>query len=347
MKANGFVQEFVMGEERPFDSCHASTLLKLKDGGVLTAYFGGSWEGSPDTAIWVSRRRNGVWEYPRKAADVRGIPMWNPVLFRLNDGTIRLFFKVGHEIPKWRTCYADSADEGETFSEPAELVPGDLSGGRGPVKNKPIRLRNGAVLAPASVEGDGLWDAFVDISTDGCASWKKSAPVPVRRVLLHQGGSEDLQVVHRPYDPHLLFGMGLIQPTLWEDAEGGVHMLCRTTSSRIFRSDSADGGKTWCLAYDTGLPNNNSGIDLCALQNGLLVLAYNPRENLPNFYKGPRTPLEAAVSLDNGQTFRRVLTLESGAGNFAYPSVIADGNQIMITYTWNRERIRYCSFTLE
>ncbi len=347
MKVRNFMQEFVMREDRPFDSCHASTLLKLKDGGVLTAYFGGSWEKSPDTAIWVSRRCNDSWEPPRVAADVRGIAVWNPVLFRLRDGRIRLFFKAGKEIQDWKTYYADSCDEGETFSGPAELVPGDLSGGRGPVKNKPIRLRNGTVIAPASIERDGLWDAFADISEDDCANWEKSSPVPIRRVLLNQGGSTEAQVIHRPYDRHLLFGKGMIQPALWEDENGQVHMLCRTTSSRIFRSDSADGGHTWSLAYDTGLPNNNSGIDLCRLPNGVLALAYNPRENLPGYYKGPRTPLEIAVSQDNGRTFHHLVTLEDQAGNFAYPAIIADENRIMVTYTWNRERIRYCEFALE
>ena len=188
MKAVHIVREFAVPENRPFDSCHASTLLKLKNGEILAAFFGGSWEKSPDTAIWVSRKRGAVWEYPRVAADIRGIPMWNPVLFRRNDGGIRLFFKAGKEISEWKTYFADSYDEGDSFTAPAELVSGDASGGRGPVKNKPIRLKSGAVLAPASLEAGGLWDSFVDISTDDCATWTKSAPVPVRRVLPQQDG---------------------------------------------------------------------------------------------------------------------------------------------------------------
>jgi hypothetical protein len=70
---------------------------------------------------------------------------------------------------------------------------------------------------------------------------------------------------------------------------------------RDLRSDSEDGGKTWCCAYETGLPNNNSGIDLVKLPSGGLVLAWNPVGNLPNYYKGPRTPLELSYSDDNGE----------------------------------------------
>ncbi len=345
MQIKDLKQEFLMTDDRPFDSCHASTLLMLRDGSVLAAYFAGAWEKSPDTAIWVSRRTVDGWQAPRKAADVRGVAMWNPALFRLGDGRIRLFFKVGAEIERWQTWYVDSADEGETFSEMKELVPGDVSGGRGPVKNKPIRLRDGAILAPASIETDGQWDAFTDRSEDEGATWIRSGLVPLRRVLLSSGGSMNNQMVHRPYEPHLIYGKGMIQPTLWEDGDG-VHMLCRTTSSRIFRSDSTDGGRTWCLAYDTGLPNNNSGIDLVRLDDGRLVLVCNPRDNLPGFYKGPRTPLSVFVSSDGGRTFEHALDLETEAGNFAYPAVIADGTRVMITYTWNRERIRYAELVI-
>ena len=36
MKLTDLRQEFLMGEDRPFESCHASTLLKLKNGDILT-----------------------------------------------------------------------------------------------------------------------------------------------------------------------------------------------------------------------------------------------------------------------------------------------------------------------
>ena len=171
--------------------------------------------------------------------------------------------------------------------------------------------------------------------------------MPMRRVVLSATGTANTQLIHRPYDIHMIFGKGIIQPTLWED-EKGVHMLCRSTSSRIYRSDSSDGGKSWSLAYDTGLPNNNSGIDLVQMGDGTLVLAYNPRDNYPGFYKGARTPLSIAASTDGGDTFTRVYDLETEAGSFAYPSIIADGDgTLYVVYTWNRERIRFASFRLE
>jgi len=81
-------QEFIVGEERPFDSAHASTLVLLKDGTVVASWFGGSWEKASDVAIWVSRRVNGIWEAPKKAADAKNIATWNPVLFVREDESI-------------------------------------------------------------------------------------------------------------------------------------------------------------------------------------------------------------------------------------------------------------------
>lgn len=341
MKIVDITKEFIMEEDREFDSAHASTLVELKNGNILAAWFGGSWEKGPDVGIWIGMRTNDGWKRPVCVAKTRAVTMWNPVLFQKQDGTIMLFYKVGVTISEWKTWVITSNDEGETFSEPKELVEGDCSGGRGPVKNKPIRLLNGDILAPASLEGD-TWDAFVDISEDEGNTWVKSDLVPMRR------SSYNIQMVDYPYDKHRCFGKGVIQPTLWQDESGDVHMMLRSTSSKIFRSDSTDNGRTWNVAYATSLPNNNSGIDLVKLPNGVLVLTYNPTENLPNYYKGSRTPLTVSYSEDNGETFKELLVLEDGPGGFAYPAIICnDNNEIFITYTWKRERIVYVKIKYE
>lgn len=340
MKIISAVKEYVVEEDRAFESPHAPTLLRTGKGSLLCAWFGGSWEKSPDTAIWLAQRTKEGWTEPEKAADTRNRPMWNPVLSSGPDGRIILYYKVGERIEEWKTWSVESTDEGETWSDPAELVPGDTLGGRGPVKNKPVLLRNGDILAPASLEGE-TWDSFVDISCDGGRSWEQSTMVPLRRAGFN-GHSLDA-----PYSRYRCFGKGVIQPALWEDIQGEVHMLMRSTSSRIFRSDSKDRGRTWGLAYATSLPNNNSGIDLTVLENGGLVLACNPVENLPNYYKGPRTPLTLLYSEDNGENWKELITLEDAPGGYAYPSIISHGNRIEVVYTWKRERIAYWSIIYE
>ena len=232
-----------------------------------------------------------------------------------DDGTITLYFKVGKDTEYWKTYYSVSTD-GKNWAAPRELVPGDNSGGRGPVKNKPIRLKDGTVLAPASTEIDGEWRAFVDISTDDGATWTKTANVDSKYCTW--------------------FKVPMIQPTLWQSADGSVHMLTRTKVGKIYRSDSYDNGKTWCRAYATKLPNNNSGIDLDTDDQGRIFLAYN-NIGAP----GIRTPLVLSVSTNDGKTFTKIKTFEKGLAEYSYPSVVVKGDTIHITYTYERDYIAY------
>ena len=343
MKIISAKREFVVSQdERLTDSAHASTILKTADG-FIVAWFGGSWESDANVNIYMAKNKNGVWQKPVLVGGERAIASGNPVLFRLPDNNIILFYKVGADISKWKTFFKISKDEGETWSEAKELVEGDESGGRGPVKNKPILLNDGkTIVAPASVEENNVWSCFVDISKDNGKTWKHSEFVPIRIA------GYNIQMVHQPYSKYRCFGKGIIQPTLWQDNDGVLHMFTRSTSSAIFTSVSHDNGETWEQAYDTGLPNNNSGLDLVKLDNGKLLLVYNPVRNLPNYYKGPRTPLVVDYSEDNGETWSRLITLEDAPGDYAYPAIIADGNNhILLSYTYKRENIIAWDIQLE
>ncbi len=312
---------FIFRENPQAPSCHASTVLPLDNGQLLAAWFAGSGEGAEDVGIWLSRMENGVWEKPFRIDAAVRTAHWNPVLHKRLDGTIVLYFKVGRLISQWQTFYTISPD-GRSWSQPRELVPGDCSGGRGPVKNKCIRLSDGRLLAPASVEpGPEKWYAFVDQSADDGYTWERQA---VMDAPVYQGEEA-----------------ALIQPSLWEDA-GGVHCLLRSNKGAVYRSDSPDGNH-WVAPYRTAIPNNNAGLDLDRDSRGRLWLAYNPVAG--NW--GPRTPLTLAVSADGGETFADVLTLEEGPGEYSYPAVVIRGHMLYVTYTHNRSRIACWKIELE
>lgn len=302
--------------EKITDSCHASTVLPLDNGTVVAAWFAGSSESDDDVKILTSvRGTDGKWGEPIRVSADPNVAHWNPVLFQNDDGTITLYFKVGKNTQYWKTYYSTSTD-GKNWAAPRELVPGDNSGGRGPVKNKPIRLKNGTILAPGSTEIDDKYRCFVDISTDNGKTWNRTPEI----------NSSFLR----------FFKVPMIQPTLWESKDGSVHMFTRTKVGKIYRSDSYDGGKTWCTAYPTNLPNNNSGIDLDTDDSGRIFLVYNP-VGIP----GIRTPLTLAVSLDDGKTFTKIKTFETGLAEYSYPAVVVKGDTIHITYTYERDYIAY------
>ncbi|GAB7053638.1 exo-alpha-sialidase [Paenibacillus naphthalenovorans] len=327
------VHELIFDHDRPFVSCHASHLALLPNGDVLAAWFGGSREGADDVAIWCSRRQGESWSAPFQLADEEGLPHWNPVFHMKDNGELILFYKVGRLLKDWYTLFKVSQDQGRTWSEPVELVAGDR-GGRGPVRNKLIVLADGTWLAPGSTE-DGIWQAFVDRSEDQGGHWTKSGGIRIPDI-----DYSSIQAVTDsdiPVSEQSFAGRGVIQPALWESEPGKVHMLLRSTEGFIYRSDSADGGRTWCDAYPTSLPNNNSGIDLVKLDNGMLVLVCNP----VGVNWGPRTPLVFMVSKDNGRSWSCEFILEDEEGEFSYPAMIAQGNHLYLTYTWKRESIAF------
>ncbi|MCL5745955.1 MAG: exo-alpha-sialidase, partial [Acidobacteria bacterium] len=65
----------------PTPSCHASTIVELKDGGLMSAWFGGTFEGAPDVAIWGARRNSTGWQAPALIVREPSIATFNPVFF--------------------------------------------------------------------------------------------------------------------------------------------------------------------------------------------------------------------------------------------------------------------------
>ena len=335
----GVERAFVFGEPRPFAQCHASTLVETLDGRYLVAFFAGTCESHPDVAIWTAERTpaDPTFGPPRRAVKVADVAHWNPVLYRLDaatptprststsmttpaptptPGEIALQFKVGAKIRSWTTWLVRSRDGGRTFEGAAALVAGDR-GGRGAVRNKPIRLASGDWLAGGSTEAWRRWDAFFDRSRNGIDGWVATANVEIDRARFE--------------------GKGLIQPTLWESEPGRVHALFRTTDGRVHRSDSDDDGHHWSTAYPIDVPNNNSALDLARLADGTLALACNP---IPGNW-APRTPLSLLFSRDNGGSWPWRFDVETGPGEFSYPALIASGGGLALCYTWNRRRIAF------
>lgn len=315
------LSEFIF-EKAPFQECHASTIVELANGDLLAAWFGGQREGAKDVAIWLSRKPlGGKWSPPESVIEFPEVPCWNPVLFLDASNRVWLFFKVGPNEESWVGAYRTSNDGGKTWSEITYLPAGLL----GPIRNKPILLSSGDILAGSSKEagmrrGDPhpkpywSWAAWVELSQDGGNTWTIHGPITYPGV-----------------------NFGVIQPTVWESSPGHIKMLLRSTNliGHICESNSDDGGKTWTPARPTALLNPNSGIDAVRMRDGTIALVFN------NTRHG-RTPLNLAFSSDNGNTWGVPYVLEDGPGEYSYPAIIQsrDG-RLHITYTWKRERIKH------
>jgi predicted neuraminidase len=337
-------REFVTVDDTRWRQCHAAAVAVAR-GVPVVAWFAGTREGTPDNRVRVSGPAG-----PRTVDTGYDVAHWNPVLAPdpSDDDVLWLFMKAGARISRWVTLATRSRDGGATWGPVRELVPGDTSGGRGPVRNPPLVTPEGLWLAPASVEHwswPPRWEPFVDVSADGGATWT-SSPIPVDRAALR--------------------GAGHIQPSLWLGRDGRPVALMRGTEGRAHRAVSGDGGRHWGVAAPTGLPNNNSGLCAVALPSGRVVCVHNPSSQ----DWGSRCPLVASVSDDEGVTWRRAAVIDdgatpvdpavprlldpaarpgfapgdagvvtSGAGEYSYPAAVLDGDELLVAYTWQRRGI--------
>ncbi|MFQ5739269.1 MAG: exo-alpha-sialidase [Acidobacteriota bacterium] len=316
----------------PFASCHASTVVELRNGDLLAAWFGGSAEGEPDVAIWGSRRTENGWSAPFELVREPSVASYNPVLFHSQDGLLWLYYKFGPHPTSWTAGRLFSGDEGKTWS-PVEHLPAGLYG---PIRAKPLVLAAGTIVSGTSVESYRSWSCWIERSTDGGKTWSKFGPitVPERFARTEVRGQPPAQVPGSQT-------RGIIQPSVVSLGGSHLRLYARSTSriGRICVADSFDRGVTWTQGRPLDLPNPNSGIDAVALADGRVVLIYNHTTRA-------RTPLNLAVSRD-GEHFQMFYTLEEEPGEYSYPALIQgkDGG-LHITYTWKRKRIRYIDFPL-
>lgn len=329
--SSNITKEFVY-TEAPFPSAHASTLVRLKNGDILAAWFGGAREGANDVAIWGARRTAAGWSAPVELVREPNVPCWNPVLFQTHDGKLWLYYKYGRNPREWTGARLVSNDEGKTWSKPEHLPAGLL----GPIKDKPLVLADGTIVSGTSIESYSAWAVWVDRSTDNGKTWHRSGPITV---------PAHLMPTPAPTEPPLKPGServtGIIQPAIAQLGKKHLRLYARSTRDigRICAADSYDNGITWTDAHPLDVLNPNSGIDAVRLRDGRVVLIYN------NTTSG-RTPLNLAVSKD-GEHFTMFQTLESDPGEYSYPAIIqGQDSNLYMTWTWNRKRIAFAEALL-
>jgi predicted neuraminidase len=296
-------------EEVKFPSCHASTIAQTADG-LIAAWFGGTAEKNPDVGIWVSRFTNGKWSKPEEAANGirdnnKRYPCWNPVLYNSGD-EILLFYKVGPSPSEWWGELIVSDDNGISWSASHKLPEGIL----GPVKNKPVLLKNGVLLCPSSSENEG-WRVHMEMTPDNGITWTRTQTLNNKSI-------------------------AAIQPSVLLHPGGKLQILCRSKQSRVLTSWSEDDGAHWTELVPSSIPNPNSGIDAVSLKDGRHLLVYN-------HLTAGRNMLNVAVS-DDGINWKPAVLLENDVKDkeYSYPAIIqSNDNMVHITYTWNRKLIKH------
>lgn len=311
-------------------TCHAATVTETPKGELIAVFFGGSYEGHPDSNEWICRRKkNSAWsapeiltegtrnKYTEKAFDYDTVqcdrkPCYNPVLYMNAKGKLVLDYKIGRNMQDW-TGWEITSKNGRKWTHPRPLAntPEERHLTLGPIKNKPI-VSQGRIIAGSSTEVTyDSWKVHFEISDNDGKDWRK-VEVKCDTILC-------------------------IQPTILNLGNGHLKALCRTRHHRIAMTESFDNGSSWTDIRITDMPNNNSGIDAVTLRDGRHLLIGNLHGN-----DARRSPITIAISND-GDSWTNLIDLEEDDGmEYSYPCIIetSDG-RIVVLYTWHRKKIAY------
>uniref|UniRef100_A0A061RT54 Bnr asp-box repeat protein n=1 Tax=Tetraselmis sp. GSL018 TaxID=582737 RepID=A0A061RT54_9CHLO len=143
----------------------------------------------------------------------------------------------------------------------------------------------------------------------------------------------------------MLPNTNLIEGTLAELRNGTVLMVFRTQIGCLYKSLSHDKGMTWSRARPMNVPNPNSKVHLMRLEpSGHLLLAFNNHRGANTYRglkncRGCRSKLHLAMSIDDGESWRHIVSLDdelsSSAIRIHYPCMLQLGRdqRLMITYS--------------
>lgn len=294
---------------------HPACFDQLENGDLYLVYYGGDGEYAAGTGVFGSRLRKGAttWTRPVKVAGLPFHSLGNAVVWQAPDGVVWLFYVIrcGETWSTSRIEAKVSRDGARNWSDsfPVTFEQGTM------VRSHPIALSNGEYLLP--------------IYRETGADTEFTAPNTCSLFLRFDPGKKVWMESNRVYSR-----LGNLQPAVVQIDDRHLIAFCRRggdyeprKDGYLVRTESSDGGLTWSEGKETSFPNPNSAVDFIKLRNGHLLLIYNDSMD-------HRTPLTAAISVDDGQTFPYQRNLIAGPGDFAYPTAVQTrDNRIHVVFT--------------
>ncbi|HLP44647.1 MAG TPA: sialidase family protein [Candidatus Kapabacteria bacterium] len=327
---------------------HAASIAELKDGTLAAVWYGGKYEGSPDTQIYFATRSRGsqIKEWSSPCSIVNRISaakelnryikkIGNPLLFTDNENRLQLLF-VSVSIGGWSGSSLNlkvSPDSGKTWTPSQRLTLSPFFNISELVRNNPLQLANGDFVVPIYHECLGIFSELL---------WLKPGTGPN---------------IPPYFKTRLTWGTGYLQPSMISTSPHSAAVFHRShrDKSYVTMSFTNDTGATWTAPQKIDIPNPGSGLNALRLSDGRILLAFNDspirRDNL-TLAVSNKGPTEGEYTERHGKEFQqwqRVAVLENTPGEeFSYPYMIRtrDG-KIHLVYTWQRKRIKHVTFNEE
>ena len=314
-----------------------ASVAELADGRLMVAYHkyekgerGGHDDGL--RRVWSKNSSDGGenWGQPRMLVDVNrdDISVGIPALLQLKNGRLLLSSVRFHKNKRHRAwgstmeTYA-SDDEGKTFQplskvwdRPEQRL---LQGGASSI----LQFKSGRLLLPCHGGTGYKITAWCFRSDDQGKTWQRSNAIDLPK-------------------------RGAMEGSVAELADGQLLMTLRTQLGGPYFSRSSDGGKTWSEAFFSGLEGGESCTCLRRIPGTSdIVLFWNNGKYLKkHHHMGERTPLTAAISSDNGKTWRTIgnIAEEPTAEYTNLDCFFTSKGDAVLTYmyanpAWNRRKI--------
>ncbi|MEB2777556.1 exo-alpha-sialidase [Algoriphagus sp. D3-2-R+10] len=331
---------------------HASSIVALPGGDLLSVWFEGSGERkSDDVLLMGSRKKQGQtkWSKPFEMADTPGIPDCNPVLF-LNQREELFLVWIAVNANEWensilRLKRSKSFDTDGApiwnWQDNIFLKPGDEFAEEVARKFKDLPPTHLGWSSYAPEYEEMIIEASQDSKKTSMGWMTRIKPLVTEdRILLplYSDGfnfslmaiSDDMGESWKPSLP--LVGKGPIQPALIQKENGDIVAMLRDAGdapSMIQQSISKDQGETWTVAKKTEFPNTAS-VELLKLKDGRWWMVGNDIQD-------GRYQLALWISSDEGNVWSNPQYLELDSthqGKFSYPALIQDKEGLVhLTYS--------------
>lgn len=233
-------------------------------------------------------------------------------LRRLQDGRILMFYLRKNNHRDLRLYVRTSTDEAASFGTPVRVTQDE---GYHVVNNDRITvLKSGRLLAPAAstpdVQKNNHFVSHCYLSDDHGATWRK--------------GAGHVDAPRR----------GAMEPEVIELNDGRILMLIRTQMGYIGQSISEDEGETWSPMTSLGMVGPEAPATLRRIPStGDLLLVWNNNFTEGAGHGGKRTPLTAAISSNEGRSWKVAGNLESDPQKtFSYVSLTFVRDRAVMSY---------------
>lgn len=305
------VLSILPGSNNPRNS--EGDFITLNDGRILFVYthYTGTSSADEAPAYLASRHSdNGgdSWSLESKlVVENEGLQnVMSVSLVRLKNNEIALFYLRKNSLTDLQPMVRYSSDEGKTWSPPQQCIT-DRTGYIILVNDRVIQLQDGRLIMPIYYRGS----CYSYYSDNNGRNWTLGSAVPNPDGVVNQ------------------------EPGVVEMKNGEIFMFMRTDAPNLYVSYSKDRGLSWSAAKKSNIISaTQSPASVGKFPNsGDLLLVWNNNNAANSTEKSNRTPLNMAVSSDNGQTWKLIKTLENySAGSYCYTAIHFVDKYVLLGY---------------